>query len=136
MKTAYLLDTGPAFDFLFERNLIRERIRAMTEQGCKVGIGVPTLGEIIAGLEGSASRDESWKIAHRTMHQLVLWPFDKLAAYEYGLIFAQLKKKGRVIQQIDMQIAAIAKSKAKTMLVTYDSDFAFIPGLSHENWRT
>jgi predicted nucleic acid-binding protein len=59
-------------------------------------------GEIVGGLEASASRETSWQVARRKLGKLVCWPFDKPAAYEHGRIFADLKRRGRVIQQVDM----------------------------------
>ena len=82
MTRRYLLDTGPAFDFLFRRRGVYERAREVRQQGGIVGICVPVLGEIIGGIEGSANRDHSWDIVRRTVGQLVLWPNDKAAAHE------------------------------------------------------
>jgi tRNA(fMet)-specific endonuclease VapC len=67
---------------------------------------------------------------------LVCWPYDKAAAYEYGRIFAELKKRGRIIQQIDMQIAAIALSLGNCTVVSSDSDLTAVPGLTVENWAS
>lgn len=39
------------------------------------------------------------------------------------------------MQQIDIQIAAIALTLADCTVVTVDSDLATIPGLSVENWQ-
>jgi tRNA(fMet)-specific endonuclease VapC len=128
------LDTGPAFDFLFRRKGVEQRAGDARRAGAKVGICVPVLGEIIAGLEASDSREASWDIARRKLGKLVCWPFDKSAAYEYGRIFADLKRRGRVIQQIDMQIAAVAFSLGDCTVVSGDSDLAAVPGLSVENW--
>ena len=71
MSRAYLLDTGPAFDFLFRRRNVYERVRDVTRAGAKVGIGIPTLAEIIGGLEASTSRAASWEIAHQSLGRLV-----------------------------------------------------------------
>jgi hypothetical protein len=58
----YLLDSGPAFDCMFRRRGVHERVREARLRGAKIGIGLPTLGEIIAGIEGSASRDAPWRL--------------------------------------------------------------------------
>lgn len=136
MTRRYLLDTGPAFDFLFRRRGVYERAREVRQQGGIVGICVPVLGEIIGGIEGSASRNHSWDIARRTVGQFVLWPYDKAAAHEFGRIIADLRRRGRPMQQIDIMIAAIANTLGSCTVVTGDSDFAAIPGLTTENWST
>jgi tRNA(fMet)-specific endonuclease VapC len=130
----YLLDTGPAFDFLFQRRDIDHKVEEVRRNGAKVGISIPGLAEIAAGLEASDSREKSWKVARRKLGKLICWPFDKAAAYEYGRIFAELKRRGVIIQQIDIQIAAIARTLGDCTLVSSDTDLAAVPGLTVENW--
>jgi tRNA(fMet)-specific endonuclease VapC len=45
-----------------------------------------------------------------------------------------LKKSGRVIQQIDKQVAAIALTLGDSTVVRYDADLKAIPGLAVEDW--
>jgi tRNA(fMet)-specific endonuclease VapC len=63
-------------------------------------------------------------------------PFDTAAAHEYGRLFAELKRLGRPMQQIDIQIAAIALSLGNCTVVTGDTDLSAVPGLDVENWAT
>lgn len=97
MTRRYLLDSGPAFDFLFKRKGVDLRVEEAKRVGGKIGICVPVLGEIVGGLEASDSREVSWITARPRLAKLVCWPYDKAAAYEYGRIFAELKKRGRII---------------------------------------
>jgi tRNA(fMet)-specific endonuclease VapC len=64
----------------------------------------------------------------------ILWPYDAAAAWEYGRLFAELRRIGRPMQQIDIQIAAIALTLGNCTVVTSDSDLAAVPGLSTEDW--
>jgi len=132
----YLLDTGPAFDFLFQRRGVDRRAEEVRRRGAKIGIAMPVLGEIAAGLEASDSREASWEIARRKLGKLVCWPFEQAAAYEYGRIFADLKRRGRIIQQIDMQVAAVARTLGDCTVVTRDSDLGAVPGLTIEDWAS
>ncbi len=134
MTRRYLLDTGPAFDFLFKRKGVNDRVGKARRGGGKVGICIPVLGEIVGGLEASGSRESSWATARPRLAKLVCWPYDKVAAFEYGRIFAELKSRGLVIQQIDMQIAAIAFSLGNCTVVSGDADLLAVPGLTLENW--
>jgi hypothetical protein len=59
MTRRYLLDTGPAFDFLFQRRGAQDRVEAARRAGAKIGICTPVLGENVGGLEGSDSREAS-----------------------------------------------------------------------------
>lgn len=134
MTRRYLLDTGPAFDLLFQRKNVDVRVQESRQKGAKVGICLPVLAEIVAGLEASDSRAASWDIARRTLGKLVCWPLDKRAAYEYGRIYADLKRRGRIIQQIDIMVAAIALSLGNCTVVSNDSDLSAVAGLTIENW--
>lgn len=133
MTRRYLLDTGPAFDFLFRRKGVDLRAEEVRRGGAKVGICMPVLAEIVGGLEASASREASWEVACRRLGKLVCWPFEKPAAYEYGRVFAELKRRGRPMQQIDMMIAAIAFSLGNCTVVSADSDLRAVPGLTVED---
>jgi tRNA(fMet)-specific endonuclease VapC len=65
---------------------------------------------------------------------MICWPFDRNAAEEYGRLAADLKRMGRPMQQIDIQIAAIALSLGRCIVVSTDSDLTAVPGLTVENW--
>ncbi len=134
MTRRFLLDSGPAFEYIFRRRGVYERARDTRRTGAKVGIGVPVLGEIIGGIEASTSRDQNWDVVKHGLKTLILWPFDKDAAYNYGRLFSELRRVGRTMQQIDIQIGAIALSLGSCVVLTTDSDLAAIPGLTVENW--
>ncbi len=132
----FLLDTKPAQDFNNNRHGVRQRADEERHRGNRIGICVPVLGELWAGIEGSDSRE---KYLHRLRHglsQLLLWPYDETAAAEYGRIFTELKRQGRPMQQVDIQIAAIAFAIGNCTVISGDSDFAAIPGLAVEDWTT
>jgi tRNA(fMet)-specific endonuclease VapC len=65
-----------------------------------------------------------------------MWSFDEPASEEYARLFAALTRIGRPMQQIDIQIAAIAIAQGNTTVLTYDSDLSAVPGLTVENWLT
>jgi tRNA(fMet)-specific endonuclease VapC len=132
----YLLDTGIAQDFQDDRLGVRARAVAERQLGHRIGICVPVLGELWAGVEGSASRELNLNRLRHALSRLVVWPYTSAAAAEYGRLFAELRRAGRVIQQIDMQIGAIARTLPNCVVVTKDTDLAVIPGLALENWAT
>lgn len=51
------------------------------------------------------SRSDERATALESARQAI-WPYSPEAAAAYGVIFAELRRTGRVIQQIDMQIAS------------------------------
>ena len=131
--TRYLLDTGIASDYVHRRHGIFEKAQTEVLRGNRVGIGIPVLGELRGGIEYSASRDRNLKELTRAVSKLALWPFDRSAAEEYGRIYAELKRMGKLIGSIDIQIAAIART-LNCIVVSKDSDLSSVPGLRIENW--
>ena len=130
-----LLDTGIAGDYLYRRHGVYERAKEEAKQGNRIGICGPVLGELWYGVEFSSSRDKNAKHLRRWLPDLVVWPFDIPAAEEFGRLAAELRRIGRPIGKIDIQVAAIALSMGNTIVVSADSDLAAVPGLTVENWR-
>ena len=136
MKRHYLLETGIAQDFQAKRGGVRERAITERQAGHSIGICVPVLGELWSGVECSSSRERNLAALRQALATLVIWPYSVEAAAEFGRIFAELKRAGRPIQQIDMQIGAIARTLPNCIVVSKDSDLLAIPGLAVENWAS
>jgi tRNA(fMet)-specific endonuclease VapC len=51
----------------------------------------------------------------------------------YGELYLTLKRKGRILSQVDLMLAALAKQMNLTLLTT-DRDFEALPELPTENW--
>jgi tRNA(fMet)-specific endonuclease VapC len=132
----YLLDTGIMGDFINHRRGVDGRVRKARRQGARIGTCLPVVGELFFGVEASAIRDENLKRLKRALSGVVCWPFDRPAAEEYGRLAAELRRIGRPMQQIDIQIAATALSLGDCTVVSADSDLAAVPGLSVENWAS
>lgn len=129
-----MLDTGVASDCIFRRGNVFERVMIAANQGIKVGVALPAIGELFAGAENSHSRERNLPKLKHNFRGLRSWPFDRKAAEEFGRLYAHLRKIGRPMPQIDIQIAAIALSLGSCTLATRDSDFDAIPGLQIERW--
>ncbi len=130
----WLLDTGIANDLVNKREPVESRVRAALARGEHVGIGTPVLGELRAGIENSHSRDQNLILLKRGLVALRVWAFDKPAAEEFGRLFAELRRTGRLMQQVDIQIAAIAFALGSCAVVTKDSDFSRVPNLEVVDW--
>lgn len=130
----YLLDTGAAADYVFRRRRVFQKTRDTVALGHRIGICVPVLGELWSGVYSSATRDRNEKRLLQQLSDFVVWPYTEEAAREFGRLFSELKRSGRPMPQIDIQIAAIALTLGNCVVVTKDSDFAAIPGLDHEDW--
>ena len=130
----YILDTGIASDYINRRRGVYAQARVAVAHGDRIGIGMPVLGELWAGVQLSASRELNVKLLRHQLAELVIWPLDVAAAEKFGEVFAELRRLGRPMQQIDIQLAAIALSLGGSIVVTKDSDFASIPGLDVIDW--
>ena len=130
----YLLDTGIAGDYIHKRGNVRQRAVVEVARGNRIGICVPVLGELYFGVENSATRARNLQRLLVALGDLTVWPYTDHAAEEYGRLAAELKRIGRPMQQIDIQIAAITLSLGNCTVVSADSDLAAVPGLTVENW--
>jgi tRNA(fMet)-specific endonuclease VapC len=129
-----LLDTGIAQDFVNRRNGVPERVDKARREGSRIGICTPVLGELWSGVEGSISRDRNLQRLRLALSRLVVWPYTNEAAEQFGRIFAELRRIGRPMQQIDIMVVAIALSLGDCTVASNDSDLDAVPGLTVENW--
>ena len=111
MIRRFLLDTGIAQDFQDNRNGVRRRALQERRPGHKIGICPPVLGELWSGFEYSTSPERARNLQRLkfAIGWLLHWPYTNESSAEFGRIFADLRRQGIVIQQIDMQIAAVAR---------------------------
>jgi tRNA(fMet)-specific endonuclease VapC len=130
----YLLDTNAMGDFINRRRGVDERARDARKSGARLGTCTPVLGELFFGIEYSQSRDRNLGRLNRALAGLACWPYTREAAEEYGRLAARLKRIGRPIQQVDLQLAAIAPTLGQCTVVSEDSDLAAVPGLTVEGW--
>ena len=136
MTRRYLLDTCIAGDDIARRNGVHDRAREAARRGAVLGIGTPVLAELMFGAENSDKPERAKQRIELALPGWRLWPFDGPAAREHGRLAALLKKIGRPMQQIDIEIAAIALVLGDCTVVSSDSDLLAVPGLTVENWAT
>ncbi len=130
----YLLDTGSAADCIFRRRGVDDKVKLTRSSGGKIGIGIPVMAELLAGVEFSLTRERNLEIVNRNLRLFRIWPFTPEAAREYARLFANLRRLGRPMQSIDIMIAAIARTLGNCTVVSSDTDLAAVPGLTVENW--
>ena len=132
----YLLDTCAMGDLINRRKGVHERARAARPGGARLGTCIPVLGELFFGIEFSQTRTENRAWLIRAITGLSFWPYTREAAEEYGRLAAQLRRAGRTMQQVDMQVAAIALTLSQCLVVSEDTDLLAVPGLSVVNWTS
>ena len=129
-----LLDSGILSDYVNRRRGIPEKLRSQAQLGIRIGTCIPVLAEIVAGIEASASRDRNMVALVAALQTISVWPFDQSCAFRYGHIFAELRRKGRPMQIIDMMVASVALTIGNCKIVTTDSDLLAVDGLDVEVW--
>jgi tRNA(fMet)-specific endonuclease VapC len=132
----YLLDTNAMADFINRRRGVDSRAKEARKGGARLGTCIPVMGELFFGIELSQTRDQNLTRLKRALAGLICWPFTSEAAEKYGRLAAQLRRAGRTIQQVDLQLAAIARMLGDCTVVSQDSDLLAVPGLSVENWAS
>lgn len=131
--TLYLLDTNHLSAALNDESGLRDRMREVRLRGDRLGICVPVLCELQAGISMSTRRDHNQRLLLELLRQVRIWPLDVTCARLYGELYHELRRRGRALSQVDIMLAALAKHMGAT-LVTTDRDFEAVPGLHLESW--
>jgi tRNA(fMet)-specific endonuclease VapC len=132
----YLLDTNAAADLVFNRRNVDVRAVMARQHGHVLGTATPVIAELFGGIEYSASRERNLLRLNRKLSMFRIWPFTLEVAREYGRLYAELRRTGNLMQEIDMMVAAIARILSVCIVVTTDGDLLRVPGLRVENWAT
>ena len=99
-----------------------------------IGISTITLAELQFGIRKSSNPKKNLSALNQFIIPLEIIDFDYSATVEYGLIRAELAKKGTPIGPLDTLIAAHAKSAGLVLVTNNEKEFARIPNLEIENW--
>ena len=100
----------------------------------QVGVSSVTLSELTFGAEASARPEQNLEALREFLLPLEIAPYEETCAFQYGLVRAKLKKKGRPIGSLDTMIAAHALA-LDVILVTHNTrEFGQVEGLRLEDW--
>jgi tRNA(fMet)-specific endonuclease VapC len=83
----------------------------------------------------SQRRQENINTLERLLSAYTQWPFDAQAARVFGQTKTLLRRMGKTVADVDLQIVSIALVNDLTIL-TADKAFANVPNLRTENWLT
>src|SRR5438045_6841755 len=98
--SGYLLDTNHLSDAIKPVSRVRERIEQARRSGRRMGTCVPALCELEVGLQ-RLSRAEPYRRALGHLFTRVrIWPIERGVAGHYGVIFHELRDRGRVLSQV------------------------------------
>jgi len=111
--------------------LIRRLARTPPEQQFTTAV---TLGELLYGAAKRGSATLSQKVRDLVIGALLVVPFDERAAEVYGPLRAQLESAGRRLDEPDLRIASIARSRDLIVVTGNTRQFNRVPDLEVENW--
>jgi tRNA(fMet)-specific endonuclease VapC len=131
----FLLDTDHLGQTLNPISIVRERIYQKRREGVKIGTCVPVLCELEVGIRQMVRADQSRRELAKLMSQIRLWPVDQTIVAGYGEIHLDLRRRGRVLSQVDMMLTSLARVMNLTILTT-DRDFEALPDIRTEDWTT
>src|SRR5262249_515496 len=91
------------------------------------------LCEIEAGLLQVRHPAKYRRDLNHLLLQLRLWPIDQKTTRIYGELYVELSRRGRVLSQVDIIVAALARQMKLTILTT-DLDFEAVPTIRVADW--
>ena len=126
----YLLDTNICIKIM--NKTIDVVFEAKRSEG--VAVSVITCAELEYGIAKSKYYEENKKILLTFLTLVDILPFDYDASVHYGDIKSDLEKRGCVIGNMDMMIAAHARSQGLTVVTNNTREFERVDGLKLEDW--
>lgn len=125
----YLLDTNIVIAIFGNEVVVQERRRNVE----KVFLPSPVIGELYFGARKSDRSTENLAKINEIVQQIRIIPCNLGTAQWYGIIKDQLRRKGCLIPDNDIWIAAIAIQRG-LILVTRDAHFDEVESLQTEYW--
>ena len=129
----YLLDTNICIDIIKRKP---QEVLATLKEKSKSGIVVSslTVAELEYGIEKSDAKERNRISLIELLSIFTIIPFDDRDAVEYGKIRADLERKGTVIGEIDMLLAAQTRCKKLIFVTNNVREFSRVENLRLENW--
>jgi tRNA(fMet)-specific endonuclease VapC len=127
----YLLDTNHASGLFRKLPNLQARVGSAT--GDAFLLCQPSIGELWFMVFNSSRVAENERDLLRFLETFDHQQYDASAAIEFGRIKSELRRIGRPIPDVDVQIAAVTKAHGLTLL-TADAHFAFVEDLQLDNW--
>ncbi len=133
MEPRFLLDTNICIYIRRKKpEEVLRRFRTL-KQG-EAALSVITFGELVYGAEKSAQRTAALELLRQLAQVLPVLGLPETAADAYGTMRAELERKGQMIGNNDLWIAAHAKAARLTLVTNNEREFRRVRGLKVENW--
>lgn len=93
------------------------------------------VGEIYYGANRSSKKNQILKAFEKMVFPNVnILPFDRQSGQVFGMLKAELEKRGIGCSEPDLRIAAVAIQHSLILITDNTKHFKNIPGLRIENW--
>jgi tRNA(fMet)-specific endonuclease VapC len=128
----YLLDTNIVI-YVLKRRPVKV-LKVFNTNASRMAISSITLSELMYGAEKSPNVDKNLEAIEEFISHLEVLPYDAKASQHYGQIKAALERKGEVIGENDIHIAAHAISQGLILITNNLREFKRVANLALENW--
>jgi tRNA(fMet)-specific endonuclease VapC len=129
----YMLDTNICI-YLIKQNPAKVLKHFKAHSIGDIGISSITLAELRYGVSKSQYVEKNQLALDEFILPLEIADFDEKAAAEYGVIRAELEKKGKPIGAMDMLIGTHALSRGTTLVTNNVREFKEIKNLKVVDW--
>ena len=129
----YLLDCNHLSAALRKVSPVRERLHQGRRAGQRFISCHPVLCELEVGIQQIPKPEAHRRRLAQLLRHVRLWPLDAETVRFYGTVYLELRRQGRVLSQVDMILAALARQHQLTVLTT-DLDFEALTDLRVDNW--
>ncbi len=128
----YCLDTSVLIDIFDGKQKIEKKLAKL--EGKPIFITPIILCELYKGAAHAGVTRKRLQFIEKLLHVVDFLTFDEAVCKAFGDEYLRLKKKGKIIKDMDLMIAACCKTH-NVVLVTSDSKhFSDIKGLALESW--
>ncbi len=129
----YLLDTNICIYAIKKRH---EQLLVLLKKKSGQGLFISslTVAELEFGVQNSRQVDRNRIALLKFLSYFKILNFDGSDAIEYGRIKTDLRKRGRIIGQIDLLLAAQAVNRKMTLVTNNVKEFQRVKDLNIEDW--
>ena len=126
-----MLDTNMVSHFIKGVDNVRNKVVSVPM--AELGISAITEGELLFGLAKKPDAKQLSIVVHEFLIRVDVLPWDSAVAACYGKLRADMQKKGKILGNLDLLIAAHALALG-VVLITNDRAFTQVEGLKIEDW--
>jgi tRNA(fMet)-specific endonuclease VapC len=129
----YLLDTNICI-YIINKSLPKVDRKIESINSREIKISTVAIAELEYGASKSQRRESNRKVTNQFLSSFEIIPFEAADAEIFGIIRADLERRGEIIGAYDMMLAAQALSRGLVFVTNNTAEFERVNGLRLENW--